>query len=302
MGRLDGRVAIVTGAGRGLGRCHALLLASEGAAVLVNDLGGDVHGEGSDATPAQETVAAIQAAGGTAAVSGHDVADWEQAEAMVQLAIDTFGDLHVLVNNAGILRDKTLANMTEQEWDAVVRVHLKGHAAPTRHACAYWRERSRAGLEVRASVIHTSSASGLVGNFGQANYGAAKMAVVALSKIVSLEMGRYGVRSNVIAPAAVTRMGASVPAGEELPQDVADRLDPSHVSPLVAWLATVDCRADNQVFQVHGDTIILLQVPHVAHEIRTNTRWTLDELDDRLPALLVRQLQVGDLIPEGETV
>src|SRR5215470_16067584 len=174
MGALDGRVAIITGAGRGLGREHALLFASEGAKVVVNDLGGDMHGEGGDPSSAMQTVADIQAMGGEAVVNGDNVADWDGAERMVKQAVDAFGDLHILVNNAGILRDRVIINMTEAEWDAVIAVHLKGHFCPTRHAAAYWREQTKAGKEVRASIVHTSSTSGVLGNAGQTNYGAAK--------------------------------------------------------------------------------------------------------------------------------
>jgi len=270
MGRLDGRVAIVTGAGRGLGRAHAQLLAAEGASVIVNDLGGDVHGEGQSSTPAQHVVA------------------------MVRLAVETFGDLHVLVNNAGILRDRTLANMTESEWDAVIRVHLRGHAAPTRHAVAYWRDRAKAGHQVKASVIHTSSLAGLVGNFGQANYSSVKLAVIALSRVVALEYGRYGVRSNAVSPSARTRLALSTPGAEEHVQPPRpgefDRLDPANVSPLIAWLAQADCPATSQVFHVGGNQIYVLAMSSIVHRLETDGRWTLDALDRELPGRLVQPL------------
>src|SRR6202521_4735449 len=176
MGALEGRVAIITGAGRGLGREHALLFASEGAKVVVNDLGGDMHGEGGDPSSAMQTVADIEAMGGEAVVNGDNVADWDGAERMVRQAVDTFGDLHVLVNNAGILRDRVIVNMTETEWDAVIAVHLKGHFCPTRHAAAYWREQTKAGKAVNASIVSTASTSGVLGNEGQTNYGATKAA------------------------------------------------------------------------------------------------------------------------------
>lgn len=293
MGRLDGRVAIVTGAGRGLGRAHALKLAEEGASVVVNDLGGDVHGTGADLTPAQQVVQEIETAGGRAVVSGHDVSNWEQAAAMIRLAVETFGDLHVLVNNAGILRDRTLANMTEDEWDAVIRVHLKGHAAPTRHAMAHWRERSKSGHEVRASVIHTSSVAGYAGNFGQANYASAKLAVVALSRVVAMEGARVGVRSNVVSPGARTRLALATPGAEEslqAPNDPSafDRLDPANVSPLIAWLAQADCPANAQVFHISGNRVVVSQMPPMLHILETEGRWTLDALDRELPSRLVK--------------
>ncbi|MGH2402835.1 MAG: SDR family NAD(P)-dependent oxidoreductase [bacterium] len=298
MGRLDGRVAIVTGAGRGLGRAHALQLAAEGASVVVNDLGGDVHGQGADTTPAQQVVAEIKAAGGRAVVSGHDVADWNQAQALIRSAVEAFGDLHVLVNNAGILRDRTLANMTEEEWDAVLRVHLKGHALPTRHAVAYWRERSKGGGGVKASVIHTSSLSGLVGNFGQANYASAKLGVVALSRVVALEAGRYGVRSNTVSPSARTRLSLSTPGSGESLKSVApgefDPLDPANVSPLIVWLAHADCPATSQVFHVYGNEIFVMAMPSIVHRLRTTGRWTQDALDRELPRKLVKPLELDD--------
>ncbi len=304
MGRLDGRVAIVTGAGRGLGRAHALLLASEGASVVVNDLGGDIHGQGADPTSAQHVVAEIEAAGGRAMVSGHDVADWHQAQALVRTAVDAFGDLHVLVNNAGILRDRTLANMTEDEWDAVLRVHLKGHALPTRHAVAYWREVSKGGNRVKASVIHTSSLSGLIGNFGQANYASAKLAVVALSRVVALEGGRFGVRSNAVSPSARTRLSLSTPGAEESLKPARsgefDPLDPANVSPLIVWLAQAECPATSQVFHVYGNQIFVMSMPPIVHRLRTNGRWTVDALDRELPGKLVRPLELDDFIGRAQ--
>ncbi|MER5626916.1 SDR family NAD(P)-dependent oxidoreductase [Streptosporangium sp. NPDC002544] len=288
MSALAGRVAIVTGAGRGLGRAHALLLARLGAAVVVNDLGGDVHGAGQDTTPARQVVDEIRHAGGQAVVSGHDVADWAQAAALVGLAVTTFGDLHVLVNNAGILRDRTLAKMSEAEWDSVVRVHLKGHAAPTAHALAYWRRRAGEGAKPEASVIHTTSVAAFAGNIGQANYGAAKMAMLALSRCVSLEAGRHGVRSNAVSPGARTRIteSAGLSGANEVPDGAFDPADPANVSPLVAWLAQAGCPADGQVFHCSGEEIIVVDMPRVAARLRTEGRWTLPELDRRLPEAL----------------
>ena len=203
---LNGKVAIVTGAGRGIGRSHALALADAGAKVVVNDLGAGVAGEGSDLGPAEQVVEEIRAAGGDAATNGENVADFAGAERLVQQAIEEFGQLDILVNNAGILRDRMLVNMTEDEWDAVIAVHLKGHFAPTRHAAAYWRERSKAGEEVRGRVVNTSSPSGVFGNVGQANYGAAKAGIAGFTIIVAQELQRYGVTVNCLAPNARTRM------------------------------------------------------------------------------------------------
>ena len=284
-GRLSGRVAIVTGGGRGLGRAHALALAAHGARVIVNDLGGDVQGEGRDPTPAQQVVAEIRKAGGEAVVSGHDVSRWGEAEALIGAAVETFGDLHIVVNNAGILRDRTLANLSEAEWDAVIRVHLKGHAATTRHAMALWRECSKAGREVKASLIHTTSLAGLVGTFGQANYAAAKLGIVALSRVAAVEGAKYGVRSNAVSPSARTRIETSL---KPPPPGVFDVFDPANVSPLVVWLASPDCPATGQVFQAYGNRVEVLAPSAIAADLRTDGRWTVEALDlalaDRLPA------------------
>jgi NAD(P)-dependent dehydrogenase (short-subunit alcohol dehydrogenase family) len=288
MGALDGRVAIITGAGRGLGREHALLFASEGAKVVVNDLGGDMHGEGGDPSSAMQTVKDIEAMGGEAVVNGDNVADWDGAQRMVQQAIDAFGDLHVLVNNAGILRDRVIINMTEAEWDAVIAVHLKGHFCPTRHAAAYWREQTKAGKEVRASIVHTSSTSGLFANPGQANYGAAKTGIATLSQICAKELSRYGVRSNAIAPAARTRLTESTPGLSEVvkaPDDGFDVWDPANVSPFVAYLATADCPITGETFLVQGGKVQRCQSWSPAEVIEKNDRWTVDELAAAAPKL-----------------
>ena len=211
MGALDGRIAIITGAGRGIGREYALLFAAEGAKVVVNDLGGTLDGSGDDCSAAQQVVDEIKAAGGEAVANHDDVTDWEGGKRLIDTAIETYGDLHVLVNNAGILRDRVLINMTEDEWDAVIHVHLKGHFVPTRHAAAYWREQTKAGKEVKASVINTSSTSGLLGNPGQTNYGAAKAGIAAFTTIAATELARYGVRVNALAPNARTRMTVETP-------------------------------------------------------------------------------------------
>ena len=206
MGALDGRVAIITGAGRGIGREHALLFAAEGAKVVVNDLGGNLDGSTSTQSPAEQVVDEIRAAGGEAVANHDDIASWEGGARLIQTALDAFGDLHVLVNNAGILRDRVLVNLSEEDWDSVIHVHLKGHFVPTRHAAAYWREQAKAGKDVKAAIINTSSTSGLIGNVGQSNYGAAKAGIAAFTVIIAEELGRYGVRAKAIAPAARTRM------------------------------------------------------------------------------------------------
>ena len=291
MGALDGRVAIITGAGRGLGREHALLFAAEGAKVVVNDLGGEADGSGGDATPAQQVVAEIEAMGGEAIANGDNVADWDGAQRLVNMAIETFGDLHVLVNNAGILRDRVVVNMTEAEWDAVIAVHLKGHFCPTRMAAAYWREQSKAGNTVNASIIHTSSTSGLLANPGQANYGAAKSGIATLSQICAKELIRYGVRSNAIAPAARTRLTEATPGlgdAVKAPQDAAafDVWNPGNVSPFVAYLATADCPFNGEAFLVQGGTVQRFQPWWLSEKIDKGDRWTVAELAERAEELL----------------
>ena len=290
MGALDGRVAIITGAGRGLGRQHALLFAAEGAKVVINDLGGAVDGSGGDRTPAEEVVDEITSMGGEALANGDDVSDWEGGQRLIRAAIEAFGDLHVLVNNAGILRDKMLVNMAETEWDSVIHVHLKGHFVPTRHAAAYWREQVKAGREVRASVVNTSSTSGLLGNPGQTNYGAAKAGIAAFTVIAAKELERYGVRVNAVAPAARTRMTEQTPGLGDIvkaPKDPAvfDIWDPANVSPLVAFLATEDCLTTGQVFFVQGGQVRLFQPWTMTSSIQKDDRWTVAELAGAIPAL-----------------
>lgn len=298
MGTLDKRVAIVTGAGRGLGRAHALHLASEGAAVVVNDIGGAIDGDGSDASPAEQVVAEIRAAGGEAVASFHDVGDWEGAGGLVAAAIEAFGDLHVLVNNAGILRDQTLANLEEQNWDDVIRVLLKGHVAPTHHAMAHWRARTKAGHETKASVINTTSVAGFCGNFGQAAYSAAKGAVVALSRVTVLEGAAYGVRSNAVSPSARTRFTLTLPGAEErlrLPSDerAFDFYAPENVSPLIGWLAGADCPANGQVFHTGGNRVYVVATPVIDHVLEHDGRWTHAALDAQLAPRLVEPLGVA---------
>jgi NAD(P)-dependent dehydrogenase (short-subunit alcohol dehydrogenase family) len=291
MGALDGRVAIITGAGRGIGREHALLFAAEGAKVVVNDLGGGLDGSPDQATPAEEVVAEITAMGGIAVANHDNVATWDGGERLIQSALDAFGDLHVLVNNAGILRDRVLVNLSEEDWDAVINVHLKGHFVPTRHAATYWREQAKAGKVVKASVINTSSTSGLLGNVGQSNYGAAKSGIASFSLIIAEELGRYGVRVNAIAPAARTRMTESTPGLSDYvvkPPDAAvfDVWDPANISPLVATLAMEDCAATGQVFFVQGGTVRKFQNWTMTETLENNDRWSVSELARQLPTLL----------------
>ncbi len=268
MGICDGRVAIVTGAGRGVGREHALLLAKEGAMVVVNDLGGAPNGEGADLTPAQQVVAEIEAAGGAAVANGDDVSSWTGAEAMVRQAIDTFGDLHVLVNNAGILRDRMLVNMTEAEWDAVIQVHLKGTFAPARHAAAYWRERGKAGHEIDARIINTTSVSGIYGNVGQTNYGAAKMGIAAFTIIAAQELHRIGVTVNAISPSALTRLTENLMG--EITEELREARGPNWIAPICAWLASPLSRnVTGRVFQVDGDKLAIAESFHKG-PVRTN--------------------------------
>ncbi|HEX2738615.1 MAG TPA: SDR family oxidoreductase [Acidimicrobiia bacterium] len=289
MGALDGRVAIITGAGRGLGREHALLFAEEGAKVVVNDLGGAIDGTGADRAPAQVVVDEIEAAGGEAVANVDNVADWEGAQRLINTAIEAFGDLHVLVNNAGILRDRVVVNMTEQEWDSVIHVHLKGHFCPTRFAAAYWREQTKAGKAVKASIIHTTSTSGLLGNPGQSNYGAAKSGIATFSHICAMELERYGVRSNAIAPAARTRLTEQTPGlqdivGRPVDPGAFDAWDPANVSPLVAYLATEDCDFTGQAFLVQGGLVQLFQPWTLTTKIEKGDRWQVSELSAEMQA------------------
>jgi NAD(P)-dependent dehydrogenase (short-subunit alcohol dehydrogenase family) len=290
MGALEGRIAIITGAGRGIGREHALLFAAEGAKVVVNDLGGAVDGSGDDRSPAQQVVDEITAAGGDAIANADDVTDWDGGQRLIDTAVQTYGDLHVLINNAGILRDRVLVNMSEADWDSVVTVHLKGHFVPTRHAAAYWRQQTKAGREVRAAVVNTSSTSGLLGNPGQSNYGAAKAGIAAFTTIAADELIRYGVRVNAVAPAARTRMTEQTPGLSELvraPADASafDSWDPANVSPLVAYLATESCPANGRVFFVQGGQVRLFQPWTMTESIDRDGRWTVADLQAEMPRL-----------------
>jgi NAD(P)-dependent dehydrogenase (short-subunit alcohol dehydrogenase family) len=246
----EGRVAIVTGAGRGLGRAYAIMLAQQGAKVVVNDLGSAPNGSGDDATPAQEVVDKIRAAGGEAIINTSDVADWAGAKAMVDLAVESFGRLDILINNAGILRDRMIVNMTEDEWDSVVRVHLKGTFAPTHHAANYWRMRSKAGETVDARIINTTSHSGLFANIGQANYAAAKAGIASFSQIAAREFQRIGVAVNVICPRANTRLTEGL--REYTPEEI-ERRKPEWIAALVTWLCSDEAKGiSGRVFEAWG--------------------------------------------------
>ncbi len=293
MGSLDGRVAIVTGAGRGLGREHALAMAAEGASIVVNDLGGALDGTGSDNGPAAEVVDEIEAMGGQATANTDSVTDWEGAQRLVNQAVETFGDLHVLVNNAGILRDRVLVNMTGEEWDAVIDVHLRGHFAPTKWASSYWREKTKeTGRPVQASIVNTASGA-MLGNPGQVNYSAAKAGIAAMTLVQAMELNRYGVRSNALCPVARTRMTLQTPGIGEVvgpPEDPGafDAYDPANVSPLVAYLATADCPFSGGVFHIGGNEIGLFDGWSLAAEnlLITDGKWTSQDLKDHAPRLL----------------
>jgi NAD(P)-dependent dehydrogenase (short-subunit alcohol dehydrogenase family) len=287
MPSLAGKVAIVTGAGRGIGRAHALALAEAGASVIVNDLGAALSGEGHDDTPAQLVVGEIQAAGGKAAANAENVADFDGAERLVKQAIDDFARLDILVNNAGILRDRMIVNMTESEWDDVIAVHLKGHFAPTRHAAAHWRERAKAGDEVKARVVNTSSPSGVFGNIGQSNYGAAKAGIAGFTVIFAQELQRYGVTVNCLAPNARTRMTEET-FDMGAPAEGFDPLDPSNMSPLVVALCADEAQnITGQVFHVWGGAVNALHGWSAGELFASDDKWNADallgELLERFP-------------------
>lgn len=289
MTSLDGRVAIITGAGRGLGREHALLFASLGARVVVNDHGGRNDGSGSDPSPAEGVVSEIRAAGGEAVANHDDVADWDGAGRMIAMAIDAYGDLDILVNNAGILRDRTIVNMTESEWDDVIAVHLKGHFAPTRHAAEHWRSEHKAGRVKRRNLVHTASTSGLFSNPGQANYGAAKSGIATFSQIASKELARYDAVSNCIAPAARTRLTLATPGLEDImapPPGGLDEWDPANISPLVAYLSTATCPFNGETFFAQGGVVKRVDTWSLGAGVEQNERWTVDALSAAMASLV----------------
>ena len=289
-GICSGRVVIVTGAGRGIGRGHALEFGRQGAKVVVNDLGATVDGTGSSTGPAGAVVDEIRAAGGEAVANGDDVADWKGAERLVRTAIDTYGRLDVLVNNAGILRDRMLFNMTENEWDGVIQVHLKGTFAPAHFAAAHWRERSRAGEDVDARIVNTSSTSGIFGNVGQTNYGAAKAGIAAFTIIAAQELARYGVMVNAIAPGARTRMTENLggPRPDPEPGEFDERA-PENVAPLVVWLGSAESRGvTGRVFLVGGGRIGVARGWQRGPMIDKGARWEPEELSEIVASLLAK--------------
>lgn len=293
----EGRVAVVTGAGRGIGREHALELARQGARVVVNDLGGAPDGSGADTSPAQTVADEITALGGTAVANTDDVSDWDGARHVVEQAIEEYGQLDVLVNNAGILRDRTIASMTEKEWDAVIRVHLRGTAAPTRFAAEHWRARAKqTGQPTGARLINTSSSSGLFGNFGQSNYGAAKAGIASFTLIAAKELAPYGVTANAVAPAARTRLTESLmPDGFDM--------RPEHIAPLVAWLASASSdTVTGRVFVVGGGQIGVAEAWRLGPEVTKDGIWTVDELAAAVPDLLAKAAPNVDMmgrVPSG---
>ena len=289
MGVVDGRIVVITGAGRGIGRAHALAFAAEGARVVVNDIGVGLDGSAGQ-SPAHEVVEEITAAGGEAVVNGDDIADWSGAANLIQTAVDTFGGLDVVVNNAGFIRDRMLANTSEEEWDAVIRVHLKGHFATMRHAAQYWRAKSKAGETVDARVINTSSGAGLQGSVGQGNYSAAKAGIAAMTLVAAAEMGRYGVTVNAIAPAARTRMTEAAFAEMMAKPDAGfDAMAPENVSPLVVWLGSTESReVTGKVFEVEGGVIRVAEGWAHGPQVDKGARWEPAELAPVVTDLLAK--------------
>ena len=300
MGIVDGKVVIVTGAGRGIGRGHAIEFARQGAKVVVNDLGAAVEGSGSDETPAQEVVSEIKAMGGEAIANADNVADWEGAQRLINAAVENFGTLDVLVNNAGILRDRMLVNMTEEEWDAVINVHLKGTFAPTRWAATYWREKVKAGETVDARIINTSSTSGIFGNPGQTNYGAAKAGIASFTIIAARELGRYGITVNAIAPAALTRMtenlGGMAARAKDLKADEFNRMSADNIAPVVVWLASDQSKEiTGRTFLVSGGRVAVAEGWNPGPSQDKGDRWDPAELGDVIPKLVAQAAPIAGM-------
>ncbi|MBT6178459.1 MAG: SDR family oxidoreductase [Deltaproteobacteria bacterium] len=283
-----GRVVIVTGAGRGIGREHALEFGRQGAKVVVNDIGTELDGSGGSTGPAGEVVEAIRAMGGEAIAHGADVTNWEQTGDMVKTAIETFGGLDVVVNNAGYVRDRMFVSTSEEEWDAIISVHLKGHFCTTRHAAAYWRAESKAGKEVNARIINTSSGAGLLGSVGQSNYSAAKAGIASLTLVQAAELGRYGITANAIAPAARTRMTEDAFADMMKKPDAGfDAMDPANISPVVAWLGSADSKdVTGQVFELVGGEIIVGDGWRRGPQVDKGERWNPADVGPAVRGLL----------------
>ena len=283
MPSLDGKVAIITGAGRGIGRGHAIALAEAGAQIVVNDLGGSSAGEGTDQSPAQQVADEIKGFGGKAVANYDNVADFQGAENLIKQAVEEFGRLDILVNNAGIIRDRMIVNLSEEEWDAVINVHLKGHFAPTRHAAAYWRAQSKAGNQVNGRVINTSSPSGVFGNVGQTNYGSAKAGIAAFTIISALELGRYGVTVNCLAPNARTRLTEQTFGDIPIPEGGFDAMDPDNISPIVVGLCSDAAQSiTGQCFFVYGGVVNVLKPWDVGEAIISDKKWDPDEFVTQL--------------------
>jgi NAD(P)-dependent dehydrogenase (short-subunit alcohol dehydrogenase family) len=307
---LEGKVAVITGAGRGIGREEALLMGKLGAKVVVNDLGAHFDGTGASVGPAQEVVDEIKKAGGDAVANGDSVSDFQGAKRIVECAIDTFGKLNIVVNNAGILRDRMIFNMSEEDWDSVVAVHLKGTFAVTRHACVYWREQHKNGNLLNGRIINTASDSGLLGNPSQSNYGAAKAAIASFTVITDKEMAKYGVTANAIAPVARTRLTVdATPAtaalmGQQVGEGEFDVFSPVNIAPLVAWLGSDDAAdVHGEVFRVGGGTVWLMQGWHSVGKVQQKTVWEAASLGAKLKAELAkgatRKETMGDVFAGG---
>jgi len=291
-GICDGRVVIVTGAGRGIGRAHALAFAAEGAHVVVNDIGAELDGSGGSTSPAQDVVAEIEAGGGRAIVNGDDIADWAGAQRLVETAVEVFGRLDVVVNNAGFVRDRMFVSCSEEEWDAVVRVHLKGHFCVSRHAAGWWRDQAKAtGEPVDARIVNTSSGAGILGSVGQSAYSSAKAGIATLTLVQAAELGRYGVTANAIAPAARTRMteGVFTEMMAEVGEDQFDAMDPANVSPLVVWLgSSASAGVTGQMFEVEGGKIGIAEGWHHGPSEDIGRRWQPAEVGAAVQQLVAQ--------------
>jgi NAD(P)-dependent dehydrogenase (short-subunit alcohol dehydrogenase family) len=296
-GICDGRIAVVTGAGRGIGRAHALEFGRQGAGVVVNDIGAELDGTGGSASPAQEVASEIRSAGGQAVVNGDDVADWAGAQGIIKTAVEAFGRLDVVVNNAGFVRDRMFVNATEEEFDAVVRVHLKGHFCVARWAASFWRDRAKAGEAVDGRIINTSSGAGLLGSVGQAVYAAAKGAIASLTLVQAAELGRYGVTANAIAPTARTRMTENVFAEMMARPDSPDAFDamaPDNISPLVVWLGSVESRdVTGRVFEIEGGKVAIADGWQHGPFVDKQDRWEPGELGPVVRELVVKSPPPG---------